>query len=159
MRQDPSDVRVTMQCARKRQIEHGSGRVGKKLKERGGKFQSELAARRRKIAVNDSDGFAPMEVLHERFKLRIAEETVSHASHENEPVALERIQRICGLSNRVINCWERNTREKAEAIRMFANQSRRIFVTAAREVSGKSRITEINPRRRDENNSGLDSRP
>src|SRR5262245_47231369 len=121
MRQDPSDVRVTMQRARKRQIEHCSRCVGEKLKESCGKFQSELPARRMNVWMDEHDRFAAIDFLHELFELWIAEETVSHAAHEHESVTLQCIQSISGFSNSIIRGWKRNAGENPEPVWIFAN--------------------------------------
>jgi hypothetical protein len=41
------------------------------------------------VWVDEHHGFATIQLLHELFKLRIPEETISHAAHEHEPVTLQ----------------------------------------------------------------------
>ncbi len=108
------------------------------------------------VWVDEYHGFATIQLLHGLLKLRIAEETIRHAPHEHESVTLQCVERISSLSNGVTDGWKRNTREKPEAIGIFAYDACGILVTSTRQLSGQSGVTEINPRRSNRSNRGLD---
>src|SRR5437762_3453206 len=76
--------------------------------------------------------------------------------HEHESVTLQCVERISSLSNGVTDRWKRNTRGKPEAIGIFAYDACGILVTSTRQLSDQSGVTEINPRRSNRSNRGLD---
>ena len=84
--------------------------------------------------MNEYHGFATIQLLHELLKLTIAEEAIRDAPHEHEPVTLQYVERISSLSNGVTDRWKRNTREKPEAIGIFAYDDCGILVTSTRQL-------------------------